>query len=384
MNKIKPDSPSSVQGLGLVTLGLLGLGVVMVQSAAASVAQPGAWYARVDVRHTLFAIAAGIVLMTAWRLNFHWLSGPKSWPWISAVILAVTIMLGILVFVPGIGHSVGGFYRWIRIGPSKYQLGFQPSELIKLALVLFLSAWLSRPETNIRSFTRTFIPAMLLIGGCMALIITQDFGTAMLLAVAAGATLFLAGVPWYYLGGLVAAAAGGFWAFVVCDPYRWNRVEAMLNPWSSQNPAAYQARMSLIAIGRGGWEGRNLGMGIVKQGFLPEDTTDFIFSTFCEEWGFRGSVMLLGLVLMWIVLAWRLSLKAPTAFGRVLSGSLAFLIMLQAILHIGVNLVVLPPKGIGFPFVSAGGTSLVIMAAATALIISVTRGDENQLSARTR
>src|SRR5690554_1631978 len=154
MNKIKPDSPSSVQGLGLVTLGLLGLGVVMVQSAAASVAQPGAWYARVDVRHTLFAIAAGIVLMTSWRLNFHWLSGPKSWPWISAAILAVTIMLGILVFVPGIGHSVGGFYRWIRIGPSKYQLGFQPSELIKLALVLFLSAWLSRPETNIRSFTR--------------------------------------------------------------------------------------------------------------------------------------------------------------------------------------------------------------------------------------
>jgi cell division protein FtsW len=379
MNPVNDDgldsgaSQRAGQGLLIATLGLLGLGVVMVHSAAASVAQGGEWYARVDVRHTFFAIAAAAVLMTVWRLDFHWFFCSGKRPVKAAVLLALALGLGLLVFVPGVGHSVGGFYRWIRLGPAKYQVSFQPSELIKLALVIFLAAWLTRPQVNTRSFLKTFMPAMLLIAACMALIISQDFGTSMLIAAAAGMTLFLAGVPWPYLGGLVATAGLGFYCFVFLNPYRWSRIEAMFDPWSQNNQAAYQARMSLTAIGRGGWYGQGLGKGIVKQGFLPEDTTDFLVSAFCEEWGFRGHLLLMGMVVVWTILAWRLALKAPTAFGKVVSGSLAFMIVLQMLLHIGVNLVVLPTKGIGFPFMSAGGTSLIIMAAATAIIVSVSR-----------
>ncbi|HUT56344.1 MAG TPA: FtsW/RodA/SpoVE family cell cycle protein [Phycisphaerae bacterium] len=359
------------RGLVLVTLGLLALGVVMVYSAVATVAPRGEWYNRVGFRHMVFAAAAAGLLIALWRLNAYRLNAGKRFPWVAALLLAAALACGGLVFVPGVGHSIGGYFRWIRIGPEKYAIGFQPSEIIKIALVVFLSAWLTRQAVNVRSFGRTFVPAMVLIGGCMALVITQDFGTAMLIAASAGATLLLAGVPWYHLGGVLASAAVGFYFFVVRDPYRWSRIEAMLDPWSRDNPAAYQAGQSILAVMTGGWTGKGLGLGTVKQGYLPEDSTDFIFSVCCEEMGLVGGILVLALLGLWIVLAWRAAARAEDPFGRVLAGSLGFLVGMQAVLHVAVDLVVVPPKGLGLPFVSAGGTSLLIMAAATAMIVSV-------------
>ena len=356
------------QWILLTSLALLALGVVMVHSAMASVVRPGEWYSRVDYKHTVYAILAAIVLVTAWRINVYRFITESGFPWRTAVLLGISLALGGLVFAPGIGYAVGGFHRWIRIG----QFSFQPSELIKLFLVIFLAAWLTRPSVDIRSPFKTFLPALLLISGCMGLVITQDFGTAILIVVSAGVTLLLAGVPWYYLSSLVGAAGAGFYFFVVLSPYRWGRVQAMFDPMSPTNKAAYQAKQSLLAIVNGGWWGMGVGNGMIKQGFLPEDSTDFIFSVFCEEWGVRGAFLLMGLFLAWMLLCRRAAMRAQHPFGRVLAGSLGFLIALQAVLHIGVDLVVLPPKGLGMPFVSAGGTSLIIMAAATALIVSVT------------
>jgi len=359
------------RGLMLTTLALLALGVVMVHSAVATVGQRSAWYARMDIRHMMFAVAAALVLLVAWRINYRVLFSGGRLPLFAGCVLVLSLVCQALVFVPGIGHEVGGQYRWIRIGPAKYSIGFQPSELVKLSLIVFLAAWLSRKTVNVRSFKKTFLPAGLLVGACVALVIKQDFGTAVVIGAAAMVTMLLAGVPWYYLASLVPLGAGGFYQFVVRDPRRWGRIAALIDPWSLSNPAAYQPRQSLLAILTGGWFGKGPGRGMLKLGFLPEDSTDFIFSVYCEEWGFVGAMLLMGLVLAWILFARKAALRASDGFGRLLAGSIGFVIALQAVLHIAVDVVVAPPTGMGMPFVSAGGTALLMLAGATAMIVSV-------------
>ncbi len=372
---------ATARGLLLTTLGLLALGVVMVNSTIASVTEPARWYARVDVRHGIFAVLALLVLAVGCKLDYRRLGPGRNFPVLAAVVLAATVTCAALVFVPGIGRAVGGYYRWVRLGPPKYQIGFQPSEVMKVSLVIFLAAYLSRRALDVRSFTRAFLPAVLVTGGCVALIITQDFGTGMIIVVSAAVTMLLAGVPWYYLMTLAAPAAAGCYFFIVRSGFRLARIQAMFDPWSRTNPSAYQPRQSLIAIISGGWFGKGPGRGILKFGFLPEDSTDFVFAAFCEEWGFMGAMLLMGLVAMWIWFARRSAVHAQDKFGGTLAGSLGLLIALQAVMHIVVNMGKMPATGISLPFVSAGGTSLVILAGATALIVSVAaRGKPDRLS----
>jgi len=359
------------QGIILTGLALLGLGVVVVHTAVASVGTPGAWYARVDFRHTIFAAVAGLILLMMWRFNYKIFSKGHRIPWIALGILVVSICLGVLVFIPGIGHSVGGKFRWLRIGPRQYSIGLQPSEFIKFALVIFLAAFLSRPKCNVRSIW-VFLVCCLAIGTSVLLVVTQDFGTAVLIALTSLIMLFIVGVPFYYL--LPTIVLGGFVGhyFIISTPYRLNRILAMLDPWSKTNPSAFHAQQSILSILNGGWRGVGLGRGVRKLGFLPEDSTDFIFATFCEELGFRGALLLLGLLLLWVFLCRKAVVRTSDPFGKILAASLGILITLQALLHIGVNIVVLPPTGISMPFISAGGTSLILMAAATGIIVSVT------------
>ncbi len=375
-------SRATSRGLLLTTFGLLALGIVMVNSTIASVTEPPRWYARMDVRHAMFAGLALLVLVVGCRFNYRWLGPGRKFPVLATVVLGVAVICGVLVFVPGVGRAVGGYHRWLRFGPPKFQIGFQPSELIKVCLVVFLAAYLSRKTLNVRSFTRAFLPAVLVTVACLAMIITEDFGTGVLIALSAGVTMLLAGVPWYYLMTLAAPAATGCYFFIVRSGFRLSRIEAMFDPWSRTNPSAYQPRQSLIAIISGGWFGKGPGRGILKFGFLPEDSTDFIFAAFCEEWGFMGAMLLMALVAVWIWFARRSAVHAEDKFGRILAGSLGFVIALQAVMHIAVNLGKMPPTGIALPFVSAGGTSLVILAGAAALIISVAlRGRGKSLGA---
>lgn len=374
------------QGLLLVTLSMLALGVIMVHSAVASVAHPGPWYARVDVRHTVFAALALMVLSVCWRVDYHWLGRGRGLPWLAVAGLAVALACAPLVYVRGIGYAVGGCHRWIRVGPAQYKMGFQPSELLKLALVIFLAAWLTRKNVNPRHLLKSVLPALLLVGGCAGLIAKEDLGTGVVIAVSALVTLLLAGVPWYYLASLIPPGVWGFWQYVTQSPRRIERFTAMIDPWTSTSPSAYQPRQSLTSILSGGWTGRGLGRGLNKLGYLPEDSTDFIFATFCEEWGFAGAMLLMGLVLMWLWHARRAAVKASDRFGQVLAGGLGFVIAVQMVLHIAVDLVAAPPTGMSLPFISAGGTALVIFSAAAALMISVTArrpvGAGDELAAR--
>ena len=344
----------------------------MVHSAVASVAQPGEWYRRVDVRHTVFAGLAVVVLLTAWRVGFSWLNKGRWLPIPAAVLLVLALVLGCLVFVPGLGHSVGGRTRWLRVVISPVSITFQPSELIKVAMVVFLAAWLSRERTDRRRELWAFLAAIVVILVCVGAVIGQDFGAGVLIVLIGGCVLLLAGAPWSLLLSLGALAGGGGYLMLAGSPHRWARIAAVIDPWSPTNPSAYQPRQSIIAIAGGGWFGKGLGNGISKLGFLPEDSTDFIFSVYCEEWGMVGAMLLLGLLLVWIWHARRAATRTENRFGSLLAGSIGVLIAFQALMHIAVDLVVLPPTGMGFPFVSAGGTRLVVLAAAVALMVSVT------------
>jgi len=373
MERIPLNKNPTGKALLLVALSMLTVGVVMVNSAVASVVDPGPWYARVDSRHNLFAGIAALVLLLAWRGNYRWLDRGKRAPVIPGVLLVVALLASVLVFVPGIGRSVGGYYRWIRIGPGRYAIGFQPSELLKLAVIVFLASWLARKSLEeLRSLPRTTLPAAGVILLAAGVVMTQDFGTGMIIALGGLVTLMLAGVPWRHLGLLCAGAGSAFCGLILISPRRWNRIAALLDPFSSSNPSAYQPRQSLMAILSGGWFGKGTGCGIRKLGFLPEDSTDFIFSIICEEWGFVGAVLLLALIALWIYTASKAATRCDERLGRILAGSLGFLVGAQAILHVAVGLVLAPPTGVGLPFVSAGGTGLVTMAAAAALIVSVT------------
>ena len=360
------------QGIILTGLALLGLGVVIVQTAVASVETPGvAWYQRVDLRHIVFASMAGLILLTLWRCDYRILAKGEKFPWVALGILIFGLILGGLVYVPGVGHSIGGKFRWVRIGPRQFSIGLQPSELIKIALVIFLAAYLSRPRVNNKSI-KVFGVCCLAIGVSLLLIAREDFGTAVLIGMISFVIMFIAGIPFYYLFTMIAAGAAAGYCLLLIDPFRINRINAAIDTWSPDNPAAFHAQQAILSILNGGWTGVGLGNGVRKLGFLPEDSTDFIFATFCEEVGFRGALLLLGLLLLWVFQCRTAAKNAGDAFCKLRAASLGILITLQAALHIGVNIVILPPTGISMPFISAGGTSLLLMAAAASIIVSVT------------
>jgi len=368
-----------------LTLALLALGVVMVPSAVAGLREVDAhWWSRVSYRHIVFAVAAAAVLLTFWRFDYRRLASRSfrlplagAVPVPALTLLLIAVGLGVAVLVPGVGHKVGDYARWLRVNLGGAEVSIQPSEFVKIALVVFLAAWLTHPGTKPRSGW-TFLAAGLVTGACVGVIATQDFGTAAVVGVSAAVTMVLAGVPWFYLGAFIPPAAAAFWLLVVNVPYRMSRLDAMMDPWGT-----YHTKQALLAIISGGWWGKGLGYGTLKQGFLPERSTDYIFSTLCEELGWFGGGLLLLLLAVWAFQVRRAALRAPDRFGLALAGGLGFVIAAQSLFHIAVNLAAyVPPKGIGLPFVSAGGTSMIIMAASVAMIVSVTswrRSPEDQL-----
>ncbi len=350
------------QGLILTALALVALGVVMVYSTAAGRGRVSHWYYRRELRQLLFAAAAVVVLLTLWRFDYRWFIGrARLW----CVLLALAVVSSTLVLVKG--HAVGNRLRWLRWGP----VGFQPSELLKFAVLVALAAFLSRRRERLRDFRRTFLPAMALVALACGLVVTQDFGTAVIIGLAAGVVMLVAGVPWYHFWLPLVLGGIGFYAFVYRDEHRWDRMRAMVVPVTSNLPEAYQPNQALISIACGA-EPAGLGGGVAKYGYLPEDSTDFIFSIICEEMGAAGMAGLVGLLLLWLFLVRLAVMRATDRFGALLAGGLGFLIALQAAMHIAVNVKWLPPTGIALPFVSAGGTSLLVASAATAMVVSVT------------
>ena len=350
---------------------LLSLGVLMVGSATMRVTGNTNWHWSADgTKQLIFAgVAMGVFLLVG-HFDYRRLLVGSDWKR-SPALWAVAAAAGacLLVLVPHVGMQINGARRWLKVGPVQ----LQPSELAKWAVVLFLAYWLAKPPVPMDSFFRGFLPTLVPVVALCLLVVIQDFGTAALIGVCT-LTLLLAGRVklWHLLVVIPPALLAGFW-FVHHEPYRWRRMTAFLDPYASPDREGYHMIQSLLSFSTGGLTGRGLGNGIQKLGYLPEDTTDFIFAVICEELGLFGAILTAALYLGIVYVAWQIVKQRKDDFGALLSFGVASMLSLQAAINMAVATVSVPTKGLSLPLVSAGGTGLVITAAALGLLFSVAK-----------
>jgi cell division protein FtsW len=341
-------------------------GVVMVYSASAVYA--GArlgdplWFFK---RQALGAVIGLSVLLAAMKVGYRRLE-PLAVP-----LLLVSLLLLALVQVPGIGHAAGGARRWIQLGP----VTFQPSELAKISLVLWLARSLAKKQERIRVFSVGFLPHLVMLAVyCGLLLLEPDFGTAVVLAVVTFALLFVAGTRLTWLLAMAGALAPVALALIWKSPYRIQRVLTFLDPWKDPRGHGYQTVESLLGFGAGGSLGVGLGESRQKLFFLPAAHTDFILSIVGEELGFAGVAAVL---LLFAAIVWR-GLKAayasPDAFGCWAALGLTLLLGTEALVNAGMALALLPTKGMALPFLSYGMSSAIASCAAAGILLSVSGG----------
>jgi cell division protein FtsW len=276
------------------------------------------------------------------------------------------------VFAPVIGHAAKGAHRWIgRPGGSTY---FQPSELAKLALIIFLAAYADRYQRHMASFWRGLVVPVVISGVVLGLIFVEpDRGCTILLASVCAVMLFVSGVRFSFLTVPSVLALVGLVYSILHDSMRMHRVMAWLHPEQNKEGAGYQVREAIIALGSGGMFGLGLGNGRQKLGFVPEHHTDFIFSIIGEELGFAATMTVVLLFLLLILCGILIARRASDTFGMLLATGLTFMIGFQAFINIGVVTGMLPNKGMPLPFISYGGSNLVLMLVSVGLLISVSR-----------
>jgi len=275
--------------------------------------------------------------------------------------------------IPQLGTEINQARRWLRISAGPFKVSFQPSELAKWAVVFFLAAVCDKFGADIRLFWKRFVPVCAVVALVVALVIIEDFGTAAFIALLSFLMLIIAGAKWRHILIPLPFGAVAFLIMLIRSPGRMGRIWAFLNPEKWAGSVAYQANQSLIALGSGGLWGKGLGRGICKYGHLPEDTTDFIFAIIGEELGFVGTAAVIALFIIFVWLGILVVVRCKDSFGQILAGGIVLAIAIQAAINIGVVTVVLPTKGIPLPFVSAGGTSMLLSAAAVGVLLNIAK-----------
>jgi cell division protein FtsW len=346
-----------------VTMALLGFGLVMVWSSSSALAQEryGSPYYFL-VKQAAWAVIGLAAMVAALRLDYRSLRRPGV---VYSVVAAATICLIVVLFL----RPVNDTHRWIRLGA----LSFQPAELAKLAIVLFLAYHIERRGDRMNEF-QTLFPALLLLGWFGFLIFIQpDLGTAFTLVLTGGVMLYVAGVRLRYFAALAIPAVAVLYQAIMSVAWRRGRILTFLDPWSDPRGAGYQIIQSLIAVGTGGLTGVGVMEGRQKLFYLPYPYSDFIYAVIGEELGMIGT---LAVLLAFVVLLWRglrAGWNAPDDFGRFLAAGLTLSIVLQAFINISVTLGLLPTKGIPLPFISAGGSSLLFALIGIGLVANVSQ-----------
>jgi cell division protein FtsW len=347
-----------------VTAGLLGLGLVMVWSASSMHAQElhGNPY-HFLVKQVLWASLGLMAMVAAMRTDYRWLRQPAV---VYSAVATTALLLVIVLFMPKWNDT----HRWIRIG----ELSFQPAELAKFTVILFLAYHLERKADRVNDVLACFFPALLLIGWFAFLIYNQpDLGSAATLVLIGGVMLFLAGVRLRYFAMMAVLGLPLLYPMVMAAGYRRARIEAFLNPWSDAQGSGYQIIQSLIAVGTGGLTGKGLMEGQQKLFYLPYPYSDFIFAVIGEELGLAGAMLVLGGFVLFLWRGIRAAWYAPDPFGMHLAAGLTLAVVIQAFINLSVVLGLVPTKGIVLPFISAGGSSLVLTLLAVGLVLNVSQ-----------
>ena len=345
---------------------LLGLGLVMMTSASTAIAErlhgePLYFFYRQSA-YLLFGLLFAAAL---WRLPLRY------WQAAAPLLLLIGLLLLVAVLLPGVGKTVNGSSRWLPLGVINVQV----SELIKLALVVYLASFFSRRLEQVQADWRGMLAPLLVLGVIgLLLLLEPDFGGTVVVAVITLALLFVAGVRLGYFLFLAGMAAAALVLLAKMSPYRWERVISFLNPWTDPYGDGFQLIQSLIAFGRGEWLGVGLGDSVQKLLYLPEAHTDFVYAILAEELGLVGVLLSMSLyaLLAWRALAiGRRALARDDRFGGFLAYGIGLWFAFQAYVNIGVNMGVLPTKGLTLPFMSYGGSSLVVCLLAAMLLLRV-------------
>lgn len=346
-------------------LALVGFGLVMLYSASAVMSAEKFGDPLFLVLSQAQKVGVGVVgLYIGLRVDYRWYQR------LVYPILGVTILMLALVLIPGIGTIQNGAQRWFSIGGAS----FQPGEVAKIVAIIFLAYSLNKKIGTMKKFSVAFVPHIVVIGILVGLLMLQpDFGTSVIIVLMMGVLLFVSGARLVYLGGFVVTAAVLAYFAITSREYRMERVMAYLDPFEYRSGIGYQISESLISIGSGGLTGRGLGNGTGNLGYVPELWSDFIATIIAEELGLFGMMILVGL---FIVIVWRGSLiafRARDDFGRYLAFGLSALIGVQATANLCVVTGLLPNKGLTLPFVSFGGSSMILSLCSIGILLNISK-----------
>jgi cell division protein FtsW len=358
--KVSPDYL-----LFLIVVVLVGFGVVMVYSASAILATDRFHDPYFFLKKQCFwAILSLAALWGVMSVDY------RRWRALILPLLVVSLGLLVLVLLPGFGQEINGTRRWFRWGP----ISFQPTELAKLALVLYLADFLARRQAVIGRLGRGFLPPLLVTGLTAALILRQpDLGSSVALVAVVLCMLYVAGARLSHMALVGAAAVPVIVLAVTGASYRLRRVFAFLDPWADPRGAGFQIIQSYLALGGGGLTGRGLGESKQKLFYLPEPHTDFVFAIVGEELGFVGAVLTVTLFGLLLWRGVRIGLRVSDPFGALTALGITAMLATQALVNLGVVVGLLPTKGLPLPFVSFGGSSLLVAMASVGLLLNISQ-----------
>ena len=349
----------------LMAIALTCFGVVMVYSSsnimAAKRFHDGFFFLK---RQGLFAIIGFAIMLGVMHIDYRF------WKKMAVPALLLCLVLLVMVLIPGIGGKAGGASRWIRL-PG---FSLQPSEMAKLALIMYMAYSLDKKQEKVKSFAIGIVPHMIVLAiliGCLAL--QPDLGGALTLFAVAFTMLFAAGTRLSHIISIILLAMP-LLAYKLSRGYHKGRMEAWSNPWSDPEGKGFQIIQSWLALGTGGVFGQGLGEGKQKLFYLPEAHTDFILSVIGEELGFLGVFIIIGMFFLLVQRAMRISVAAPDTFGRFLALGIAVLFGIEATVNMGVVTGLLPTKGLALPFISYGGSSLLISLFAVGILLNISSG----------
>lgn len=349
-------------------LALLALGLVMVHSASVAYAERlhglSGYYL---IRHAAYAALGLVGLFLAACTRIRW------WERAGPYLLLAGLALLALLLVPGVGVHAHGSTRWIRLGV----VSLQPAELMKLFMVVYVAGYLVRRQPELGRFTHGIVMVSLVVAVVGMLLLQQpDLGSVVVICCTVFAMLFLGGVRFAHFMLVLAAGVGGMVALTLVSPYRLERVTSFLDPWADPFGSGFQLTQALIAFGRGEWLGVGLGASVQKLFYLPAAHTDFLFAVIAEELGLLGVLGVIALFAVLLVRAFGIAQQAEAAgqtYGARLAQGLGLLLVMQAMINMGVNMGLLPTKGLTLPFVSYGGSSLVASCIAAGLLLRLER-----------
>jgi len=354
--------------LFMVTIILLAVGVVMVYSSSAINAyetmRDSSYYLK---RHLIYLLLGAIASFWIMAIDYEVIR-----KYIKPALI-VSFFLLVLVLIPGIGREIAGARRWFRFSI----LSFQPSQVAKLVLILYFADVLSRKQSDIKSFAHGFMPPMIMLSLSVGLILLEpDLGTAVAISLVSFIMLFVAGIRLFHLLPVLVSSLPALAVVILAKPYRMKRILAFLDPWQDPQGIGFQIIQSYIALGSGGLLGVGLGQSRQKLLYLPGCHTDFIFSIIGEELGLLGAAAIIILFMLFVWLGIRIAVRSRDLFGHLAALGIVSMISLEAVINIGVATGSIPTKGLSLPFISYGGSSLVIDMIGVALLLNISKYSE--------